>query len=500
MARPSRTPKARFACLAMLALTSCSLMPRELNLTPLWFHRLDEDGELLECDFLWPIVHYEQTPQGGDDFRIRPLYRRVTESEEQNPGEGSAVEHQFLVPFGRVRSDAGETSHRLFPIWSWRAHRNEVGERDVDWYFLFPFFWGGASADGRENYFAFFPFYADIPQFLTWDRFQAILFPLYLRLDKEGHRHFMFLWPFIGTSSCAENGHQRFHFYPFYGHDIDPGRSDRRFLLWPFISWSTENMDTDAPVHSYWFWPFAAWRTGRTVGGWSVLWPFFSHTWKVDHFTRLHLFWPIFAYYWNRARDDVTSWWVWPFFNRVKSDDEDHWGALWPLIWWRRYDDPNRVTEQQWVLPLFWHIRTDRKDGSGEDHTKIWPLWHRTVYTDTSGDPVMGEMSLLSPLPVRGSSALGIAETYGFLWEVAVTRQRGPDDRSLDVLGRVYTSREREGSTTASVPLLFNYERDRAGRRTLRLLQFLPIPLGGGDGPPEAELPPWEPFPAEGGR
>ena len=49
------------------------------------------------------------------------------------------------------------------------------------------------------------------------------------------------------------------------------------------------------------------------------------------------------------------------------------------------------------------------------------------------------------------------------------------------MLGRVFTRRERKGATTASVPFLGSYEQDRTGARTLRLFQFLPIPLGGGD-------------------
>jgi len=471
----------------LLATGACSLMPRELNLSPLWFHRLDAEGEVLEWDCLWPVLHYERTAAGGDDFRVRPLYRRVTEPEAVNTGEGAAVEHQFLWPLGRVRSDAGETSHRLFPLWSWRAHRNEVGERDVDWYLLFPFVWGGASADGREDYFAVLPFYADIPQFLTYDRFQAILFPLYVRLDKEGHRHRMFLWPLIGTSSCAENAHRRFHVYPFYGHDVEPGHHDRRFVLWPFFAWSTENEDTEDPVRSYWFWPLLGWRSGRTVGGWMALWPFFQHTWKRDHFTALTLFWPLFRYYWNRAEDHVVQWWFWPFVGRVHSDDQRAWSVLWPLIWWREYDDPDGHTEQQWVLPFWWHVRQEPREGGYEDFWKLWPLAHRTVRHDADGKRSTGDWSLLSVWPWREGNATGVSEHYGFLWEIAAGRQRAADDRAVDVLGRLFTRRERSGESTSSVPFLFNYERTRDGRKTLRLFQFLPIPLGTAD--PDPELP-----------
>jgi hypothetical protein len=58
--------------------------------------------------------------------------------------------------------------------------------------------------------------------------------------------------------------------------------------------------------------------------------------------------------------------------------------------------------------------------------------------------------------------------------------QRSPDDKAIDVAGRVYTQRSRKDGTTASMPFLFNYEQDETGERTLRLFQFLQIPLGGG--------------------
>lgn len=466
--------RSSIACTILAALSSCSLLPRELNLSPLWFHRVDTSGEVLEWDCLWPILHYERTPDGGDDFRIRPLYRRVTEPKLE------AVEHQFLWPFGRVRSDAVEASCRLFPLWSWRSRENDAGVRDVDWYLLFPFLWGGTSGDDRENYFAFLPFYADIPQFLAYDRFYTFLFPLYVRLDKGGHRHRLFLWPLIGASSCAENGHRWFRILPFYGYDIEPGDHDRRFLLWPFFAWSTENDGRAGEVDSFWLWPLFGWRSGREVGGWMALWPFFQHTWKQDHFTALTLFWPLFHYYWNRADDNLTQWWLWPFVGRVHSDDQRSWSFLWPLIWWREYDDPDGHTEQQWVLPFFWHVLIEEPAGTSEEHTKIWPFLHRTTRQDEQGHRISGDWSVLSPWPWRDGNAYGMEEAYGFLWELAVGRHRAPHDRSVDLAARLFSRREIDGASTSSVPFLFNYERDKSGNGTLRLLQFLPIPFGGG--------------------
>lgn len=477
-------PRRHFLLGALSLLLAGCALPRELNLTPLWFHRLDADGRLLECDALWPIVHYERTAAGGDDFRIRPLYRRITEPAADHP-HGGASEHQFLWPFGRARTDAEESYHRLWPLWSYRARTNQEGHRDVDWYLLFPFLWGGSGGEG-EDYFGLFPLYADLPDFLTYERFTAVLFPLYLRLDKNAHRHAFFLWPLIGTSSC-NNGHSRWHCYPFYGHDIQPGRHDRRFVLWPFCAWGTENLaepnsrEPEELVHSYWFWPFCGWRSGRTVGGWMALWPFFQHTWKQDHFNNLTLFWPFFHYYWNRAEDNLTQRWFWPLVGQAQSDDQRSWSFAWPLVWWRAYDDPEGRTEQQWVLPFWWRIRSEQRDRQSDEHWHAWPFAHHTVRRDAHGADTGGDWSAPSPFPFRPDKGIGMGwrEHYGFLWELLRSEQRGPADHSFDLAGRLFTRRAIADRSTSSMPFLFNYEREANGAGTLRLLQFLPIPLGG---------------------
>ncbi|MFK7740570.1 MAG: hypothetical protein AB8H80_09605 [Planctomycetota bacterium] len=474
MPRSLRLP---IAVALLLLLQGCALMPRELNLTPIWFHRLDAKGNFLEWDAAWPILHYERTADGGDDFRIRPFYRRLTEPSPELP-EDEAVEHQFLWPLGRVRSYPDETSARLFPLFSWRSRINQDGFRDVDWYALFPFLWGGGSEDG-EDYFAFLPFYADIPQFLTYTRFQTILFPLWVGLEKNDHYHQLALWPFIAWSDCAPGTHSWFRVLPFYMHDIEEGRHERYAALWPFFTWGTENKDArSGPVDRFWFWPFFGWQSGAEVSGWSALWPFFSAVNKRDHLTRLVLLWPFFQYYWNRVEDNITRWWFWPFYSEVKSDDQDGWTALWPLIWWRTYRGPDDVNSQQWVLPFFWRVAIDRENGHKERHLKLWPLAHHSYEEDETGRVVKSDWSLLSPLWGRGSLTRGLQEAYGFLWEIARSVQRGPNDKALDVAGRLYTQRSREDGTTASVPFLFNYEEDEHGDRTLRLFQFLPIPFG----------------------
>ena len=447
-------------------------MPRELNLSPVWFHRCDGDGNVLEWDCAWPLLHYERTPGGGDDFRIRPLYRRLTEPEQE------ATEHQFLWPLGRILSYPEQTTHRLFPLWSWRSRVNDEGERDVDWYAAFPFLWGGHSSDDRENYFAFLPFFGDIPDFLTYDRFRTLLFPFYVSVDKGGHRHHLAPWPLVGFSTCAEGSHSWFRIAPLYGHDIETGKHDRRFALWPFFTWSTENQDTTTGAVTSWsFWPFFGKRTGEDVSAWHVLWPFFQWTSKRDYFTTLTVLWPFFRYHWTRA-ENLTQWWLWPFTSHVTSDDQRAWTFAWPLVWWRQYDDPDGFTRQQWVLPFFWNIATDQKDGHTDRYWKAWPFAHSNVLHDPDGTPARGDWSVPSPWLHRGGLAYGIEEAFGWIWEAVRGVHRTRDDHALELAARLYSERERADGASSSVPLLFNYERDRDGARTLRLLQFLPIPLG----------------------
>ncbi|MGA0870019.1 MAG: hypothetical protein ACO3UM_13910 [Planctomycetota bacterium] len=100
----------------MLACTSCTWLPHEFNLSPLYRQRLADDGTPLEVDALWPLVHYERTEEGGHDFRVRPLYRRVTEPDQRDFVDRPATEHQFLWPLGRVRVDDEQQTARLFPL------------------------------------------------------------------------------------------------------------------------------------------------------------------------------------------------------------------------------------------------------------------------------------------------------------------------------------------------------------------------------------------------
>jgi len=452
------------------------MLPAEFNLSPLFRQRLDENGKLLELDVLWPLIHYELTPEGGSDFRIRPFYRRV-EKPDLEP-DARATDHQFLWPLGRARFNQDETSARLWPLWSYKERQDAEGHRESDWYFLFPFVWGGSGGkDGEENYFGVFPIYLDAPQFLTYDRFTAVLWPLYLRTEKGPRVGHTFLWPFLSFGSSSKEDGVRWHrVLPLYNFIAHPGRYARYAVLWPFINWSWENLDSDDPMFSYALWPlFARQRSesGRR-SGWSFLWPFFQSRRIGKEYRKLDVLWPIYRYERDLRNDkNFLQWWLWPFVSRTWSPKHRAWSMLWPLIWWREYEDPEGKQTHSWVLPFYWRVHRERTDGGEDDYLRMWPFWHREQRHDGTG-----EWSVLSLWPFQKANAEGVDELFGWMWTLARQRTRAPQDESFHLAAHLYSERRRGNRIQTSVPFLFNYESD-GSESTLRLLQFIPIRFGG---------------------
>jgi hypothetical protein len=460
-------------CGAIL-LGGCSWLPAEFNLSPLYRQRLDRDGTLLELDVLWPIVHYEKTAAGDDDFRVRPLWRRVVESKSALTGK-PAVEHQFLSPLGRARSDDTESSARLFPLFWRRSRLDDLGKRESDWYFLFPLVWGGSREDGEENYFGVFPLFGDFPDFLTYCRFTFVLWPLYLRLEKEGRVGHTMLWPLIGFGHDSD-GTTWHRFLPLWSF-LDGPRGWSRSFLWPVISYGVENLDREHPIRRFLIWPLFGRQWSENVSAWTVLFPLFQGSRVGDRRHRLDILWPIFR---REVRDEpgneLDQWWLFPLVARTITRDQWAWNFLWPLIWIRRYEDPTATMTQEFVIPVHYHTRIRGRDGRVADHRQIWPLFEIESEGDEHG-ATGGGFQLLAPWPWRRSNSFGVRESWDWAWTIARKRRHARDDVGFDLIANLYTTRARKGRTVGSVPWLFSWDSDETGT-TLRLFQFLPLHFG----------------------
>ena len=495
----SRSWMAGLVTLMVTSTGACGVLPNEFNAIPLYRHRVAPDGEVLEVDVLWPLYHFERRADGSSDVRVRPFYRRIgTAPEHPDPTRRKVVEQQFLWPFGRtLATGGGYRTHRVFPFWWWRSQESaEDGEREIDWYAVFPLFWGGSrktpNTDGKsENYFGFFPFYADLPQFLTYDRFFAVLFPLYFRTEKQGRTSNQFLWPFAGWST-GPGGRGFVRLLPFLSYRWRPGFHWRLAVLYPFLTWATENLDTDDPVHQFFFLPF--WGRMRSESGrtnaWTALWPLFAEHRIGDRFYRRDIFWLLWRYIIDRSpNSQVEQTSFFPFYTRTTTDNQYSHSILWPFIWLRRYEDPEGTLRQHWFLPFYWQTHREYADGRGD--SSLWHAWPLASYESEPRAPEPGrktgatpfatsDFRLLDPWPLRRSSADGIREHYDWAWTLWRRQQRQKDDTAMHAIAHMYTQRSRGGEFYSSIPWLYNYTEDPNNGGVLRLFQFLPIRLSRG--------------------
>ncbi len=483
----------------LLVLGGCGVLPDEFNLSPLYRHRIDPAGNLVELDVLWPLVHWEQDEAGTTDTRLRPLWRRVCQA------DGEHTRHEFLVPFGEARSDPEETVIRWFPLFYYREHLHEgkLGFWDRDWW-LTPLIWGGSSATG-ENYLAVFPIYGSIPQFLSYDRFSFLLFPLALWTQKGDTSGTHLLWPLIGWGGADDP--RRPHWWrilPFYSESIRPGKSESYSTLWPFFHWGRSRLDKKQPYDEFFFFPIFGWKSGGAFLSWTFLWPFFRHGHSVAEdkdpldgkpgtYSFWDMPWPLF-----RILDDTWSdnhihqWWITPLISMTRTLRQESLVILLPLIWLRSFWDKSSLREDTYVLPFFWKNRKryKKKEFAGtykkleddaafetaEDyHWRVWPLadWRE----DREGN---WRLRALDPYPWDNDQARGIRPAWDWVWTLASVEGDARGNRRVGSFANIYTSRNFAGRRfQMSVPLLFNYTSNANGGKTLRLLQFFPISWGG---------------------
>ncbi len=459
---------------------ACAVLPAEWNLSPLYRHRKGPDGRLLELDILWPLVHWERTEGGGSDFRLRPLWRRLSTA------DGSRVEHQFLVPFGRATSDDHETFARLIPLFWYREHEAEgrPGAYDIDWWFT-PLVWGGASSAG-ENYLAFFPLFGTLRNFLTYDRFTFFLFPLYLSTRKGDLRGTHILWPLIGWGG-GENPDRPhwWRFLPFYGRSETPGRRRAQSLLWPFFHWGAEALDSKDPVSYLAFFPLFGLRWNTAFSSWYFLWPFFRHTggkapgggravsWDVP--------WPILR--WRRVEGrsgTLRQWWFMPLVASTATPMQQSLLLLFPLIWSRRFHDRRTQRRDFWFVPFFRdvEIAERKKPGRAYRNLRLWPLYRARRLPAGSWSK-----SFPAPWPYDGGFATGVEEAWDWAWTLVRVDGDGRGNRRTRTFADLYTSRSfASGRFQCSIPFLFSYLRRADGSGVFRLFQVLPFSFGASNG------------------
>ncbi|TAH34891.1 MAG: hypothetical protein EYC70_13900 [Planctomycetota bacterium] len=456
-------------------LGGCAAPDAEIHLAPIFSRHTVPGYDHAEA--AGGILRYGEQA-GAVTWALSPFYWRLRRPDD-------SVDSDFFYPLGRYIHDPARprTFARLFPLF-WRdAETRADGVEDRDWSVLTPFFWGGSSSDGKENYFAFFPVFGTVKNFLTYDEATFVLFPLYLRNRKDERTSNHILWPIVGWTGGSERG---WHVFPFYGRAEVPGKYRRSYVLWPIVHVAHDELDSKEPQQGWMVLPLGGRIRKGDYRATTVLWPFFGYAARPSTDFVSWQVWPILKFERGGTESRQTIRRFLPFYMRFEDEQTEFTVWMWPLFWDRTDHFGDITRESFYAMPVYWRSRTLRADGREERRERLWPV--ARVYEDNQGNE---RFAALAPgiEPILNSEQL--SRNLGFAFEVWA----GSSDAVSGVTQRraflnLYHTAQAAGHTRWSVPILGGQWTEPDGTvHTSLLLGLLRFRSGPGGGLEEPAFP-----------
>ena len=398
---------ARMVCACLLLATGCAAPNAELNLAPLFARHTLPGWQ--QAESLGGALRYEREP-GMRTWALSPLlWRRVHDD--------GRIEADFLFALGRYfhNPDRPVSMIRLFPLGWYRTEVRADGVEDNDWGILFWLLGGGTSQDG-ENYFWFFPFGGKGEDWLTYDEFRFVLWPLWIWNKKEGRTSEHWLWPIFGKQDGTEDG---WRIFPIYGWAEVPGKYRRSYWLWPFIHFSEDRLDQEHPRKGWLVVLVGGHQEQGDFKANTVIWPFIR--WSSQPSKGFHSWgiWPLIKFQeGGESHADVQT--VAPLWIHYTDEFTEFKSVLWPIFWWRldRISDDG-VREGWYALPFYYHSNSSWDDGSEAHETRLWPLGSKTQNRDGSA-----KIRILDPGIPTVLDPEVLSRNFGFLYEVWAVREQ----------------------------------------------------------------------------
>ncbi len=376
-----------------------------LSVFVIWLMSTSALGGLIPEKNLWPafVGEQQEVDEGFDHWQAAgPLIF----SREANDERISGV-RPFYIAFDD-QYDRGDF-HVLYPLFNYRRrhaghswdvltllHYNRTqrsseagGEDSVVNLRLSPLFFYGRGPRPRDASFGIMPLYGDVQPLFGQDRFRWILFPLYIRVERNERILTLAPWPFIKTYRGEDAG--GFEFWPFYGRRWVEDEFDRRYILWPFSYSVRRELWKDEPFEAFGILPFYTRSRSETAESQTFVWPFFGYTHSTDpEYSELRYFWPLVVQrrgenqYTNRIAPFYTrsirrhrdrQWILWPFYRNEKTANrgliEDRTQFLYFLYWSLRQSDPARPDAKPARRQHLWPIVSHWDDGAGRRQTQV---------------------------------------------------------------------------------------------------------------------------------
>lgn len=368
---------------AAVAGAGCAAPGSDVHLAPLWTRAHTADAGL-EYEAAGGFWRHRRNAENGrlEELTIGPLYGIRLE----DPPESGEWTAHFLVPLGYARGRGGEARSWLFPLYIWQRRQEADGSTTRQTIAL-----PGLIAiknDAHGNQYAWFPVFGNLHDFIVWEQFTFVLFPLYLRGDLAGNVSTHLLWPFFGYSHGG--GRTSWRFWPLYGTARKDDRYERWFFLWPIYHYQRNFLGGggEEPETAWMLWPLMGKKSRGTYRAYSWLWPFLGYAHDPrSGFWALDFPWPLVRI--QRGPDDVRRTRFWPLYGYLRAGGLVSRTYLWPLIHVREEDSPDARRESLYVVP-FWQSadRRDKLTGTTSSWRKLFPLfqheredrWRRTSF------------------------------------------------------------------------------------------------------------------------
>ena len=330
-----------------------------------------------------PLFEHRATRDGGTFWALRPLVSRVSD-----PASDTRVS-DVVWPLGTFHRDREQAWWRMVLAY---GSDNDVNREDSAWKgALFPLYFQGRTRQG-EDYWALFPIYGHLPHVLLMDDINFVLFPLYLNYEVNHIEREYYLWP-IFSRMGDEPDVKRTGVFPIYGR-TQKRESRHTYALWPF--WTSSVYESPLnPGSSWMLFPLAGSvdRTKEQQG--LFLPPFFSHV-TTDAAERWRMPWPFYETVTTKTAKKRS---YWPFYGDLKSDEEQHCYAVWPLFDSYTLKKKGRREERSRFFPFYLREKIFENDKAGveqlqETYTRVWPFYARETTPEGSHLRVL-ELSLI---------------------------------------------------------------------------------------------------------
>jgi hypothetical protein len=403
-------------------------------------------------------VYREEGPRST--LGLRPLILREKDS------ENDSTEADLLYPLGAYSREREDVDWRFFTLFR-RTERESPGREGATAsdFSLYPFLFWQAESPGRPGYFAFFPVGGRLLERFNLDEILFVLFPLYARTEKDGLTTTHLPFPFVAVWSGPERS--GWQVWPLYGRDVQPGRFEKTFTLWPLGFAQDLDLDTENPKRIRIFFPFYSLLRSPQRDDTTILWPFFSKvTDRQEGYVEWDLPWPVVRITRGETRR-ITR--VWPFYGTsVRGTRSDEF-ILWPLYLVERQDREDWSFTRQRIL--FYLVQNAREEDPGDGRSRhrvdAWPLF----FYEADGDAATFQtLALLETFFPRDAS---LRRSLAPLWTL-YRYERGADGhRVSSLLWNLYRREEAEGLLAWQVAPIIAYRAEEGSGGPVRDLWLL---------------------------